>query len=589
MSDASSSATPSATPSATSSTPAPAADVTSLAPAAVAAPPADKPKTTAQLLDELFLPVNRSDAPGVVVGVARKGRPIYRRGFGLASVESGLVNTPRIRMRIGSTSKHFTCLAVLLLAEEGKVDVDAGIRRYIPELPDSLPEPTLRQLMSHTGGWRCYLDVAFLADGGAIRPKGQALATQVLQRGINFPPGERMIYNNGGYHLLSIVVDRVAGMDYETFLQQRIFAPLGMIDSASVPSDFDVQPNTASLHIPLGEGRFRRGIFPTEEVRGEGAIISTVDDMLRWLVHLRAAQKTVGSAQSWAQMLTMTTLNNGTVNPYGLGLMRHDYRGVEVIHHAGGVVGGACQMITVPAHELDIIIINNGGALSPTEAAYKVIDAVLGDEVLAPARVPPKADRFKPLIGRRYHAPGSGFQFGFVETAGKLEITVLNSPGLPLREVDDQLLLAFEDVAVGPLELRTADLGATDAAPATLILREAGNAERFDLLPETPPALKEAGAALVGRYRSADLGDASAEIAFDGDQLMLRIKGGFGGNAMTLEAFSADAFGWKVTDPLLPLGGGLSVRREGGAVTGFRVDTTRTRHMAFERVTEAGA
>ena len=117
------------------------------------APPA--PKTNIEAIDELFKPVNRSDAPGLVVGIAQCGKILYRRGFGLASVELGVANTPRTRMRIGSTSKHFTCVAALLLAEEGKLDIDAGVRRYLPELRDLQPEPTLRQLMTHTSGYRC--------------------------------------------------------------------------------------------------------------------------------------------------------------------------------------------------------------------------------------------------------------------------------------------------------------------------------------------------------------------------------------------------------------------------------------------------
>lgn len=541
-----------------------------------------EPKSTTQLLDELFQPVNRSDAPGLVVGIKHKGELLYRRGFGLASVESGLANTPRTRMRIGSTSKHFTCLAVLLLAEEGKLDVDAGIRRYIPELPAHLPEPTLRQLMSHTGGWRCYLDVGFLADSRAITPKGHALAMQSLQRDVNFAPGEKMIYNNGGYHLLSIVVDRVAGIEFESFLQQRIFAPLGMVDSASVQSDFEVLPGVATLHMALGEGKFRRGIFPSEEVRGEGAIISTVDDMLRWLAHLRSPDKQVGRTSSWDQMLTMTTLNNGSVNPYGLGLMRHDYRGVEVVHHAGSVFGGSCQMITVPAHELDVIIINNGGAMAPTEAAYKVIDAVLGDAVLGPARVPPQSERFKPMVGSRYHAADSGFVLGFLEDEGKLQLSIFHSQGLPLREIGDTLLLAFEDVAVGPLQVATAELATQGAAPARLTVTEAGNPERFELLPATPLATREVGEPLLGAYRAADLG-VDADVVVENDKLVLKVHGRFGGGAMELEAFSPDVFGWKSTNPYLPLTGTLSLRREGGQVTGFRVNTPRTRHMAFER------
>ena len=538
-------------------------------------------QTTTAALDELFKPVNRSDAPGLVVGIAHHGKIIYRRGFGLASVELAVANTPRTRMRIGSTSKHFTCLAALLLAEDGKLDIDAGVRRYLPELRDLRPEPTLRQLMTHTSGYRCYLDIGFISDGMAIRPKGSALAAQVRQAGVNFPPGERMIYCNGGYHLLSLIIERVSGMPFEKFLKDRIFEPLAMVDTDSVPSDFNIEPGMATLHIPLPDGGYRRGIFPTEEVRGEGAIISTVDDMLRWLTHLRGPKK-VGSEASWTQIFTPTRLNNGTVNPYALGLMRHDYRGVEVIHHAGGVIGGSAQMLAVPSHELDIIIINNGGSLSPTETANKVVDIVLGDSLTNAARSLPASERFKPMLGTRYHAAESGFAIGFVESEGKLAISVLNSPGLPLHESGTTLRLSFEDVAVGPLVIECAQLATDGEAPAEIGVSEAGNLERFFKLPATAPALKEVGTALAGPYRAPDL-DADATIAFNGEALELKVFGSFGVNVMALEAFSADVFGWKAADAMLPLTGVLSVQRADGRIVGFRVDTPRTRHVWFER------
>ena len=551
------------------------------------AKPLSKEKALTAALDELFKPVNRSDSPGLVVAVASQGKTIYRRGFGLASVELGVANTPRTRMRIGSTSKHFTCLAVLLLAEEGKLDIDASVRTYVPELPDLKPEPTLRQLMTHTGGYRCYLDIGFLSDGMAIKPKGSALAAQVRQTGVNFPPGERMIYCNGGYQLLSLVVDRVSGIEFETFVKERIFEPMAMIDTDSVPSDFTIEPGMAVLHLPLPGGRFRHGIFPTEEVRGEGAIISTVDDMLRWLAHLRGPKR-VGSEASWAQIFAGTRLNNGLVNPYGLGLMRHDYRGVEVIQHAGGVVGGSCQMLTVPSHALDIIIINNGGAMAPTETANKIVDAVLGDAVLSAAQPVPASDRFKPMVGARYHSPSSGFELGFVDSEGKLALSVFNSQGLPLHEVGATVRLNFEDVAIGPMVFDTAALATSGSAPAELTVSEGGNAERFLRLPETAPALREAGQALLGSYRAHDL-DADARVEFDGDALHLKVFGAFGVNALSLEALSGDVFSWKAVDEMLPLRGVLTVERDSAEITGFRIDTSRSRHIWFERRPNATA
>src|SRR5579862_9727210 len=295
-------------------------------------------KTGVAALDDLFQPLLRSDLPGIVVGVAVKGEPVYRKGFGLASIEHGVANTPWTRMRIGSTSKHFACLAALLLVEEGKLDIDVDVRTYLPELPKVEPAPTLRQFMTHTSGLRDYLDVGFLASGMTIKPKGVGLATQVRQGGVNYVAGEKMIYNNGGYHLLSLVIERVSGMPFEQFLKERIFDPLKMVDTRSVPSDFEIHRGTATLHVPQPDGSFRRGIFPTEEVRGEGAIVSTIDDMLAWLAHLRGPH-TVGSEASWAQMTTPARLSNGLTCKYALGLMVDQYRGVDVVHHGGTVIG----------------------------------------------------------------------------------------------------------------------------------------------------------------------------------------------------------------------------------------------------------
>jgi len=537
-------------------------------------------KTGVAALDGLFAAVNRSDAPGLVVGVAQHGQTVYRRGFGLASIEQGVANTAWTRMRIGSTSKHFACVAVLLLAEDGLVDVDASVRRYIPELPVLKGEPTLRQLMSHTGGYRCFLDIGFLSDGMAIRPKGAGLAAQVRQTDVNFAPGESMMYNNGGYHLLAHVIARVSGKPFEQFLQDRIFTPLAMRDTASVPSDFEIHRGVATLHVPLPAGGYRRGIFPTEEILAEGAMISTIDDMLRWLAHLRGP-RTVGSESTWAQMTTPARLNNGTVNPYALGLMRHDYRGVEVIHHAGSVIGGACQMLTVPSHALDIIIISNGASAHPTELANQVVDAMLGDALTAAPIARPATERFKSLLGARYHSAESGLVIGFGDADGKLGLNVLNNHPIPLRDDGDALRIGFQDIAAGPLVVPVAQL--EDGPPDVLTFIESGTSSRYVRLPQAAPALAEVGPALVGRYRSTDL-DSDAEIRFDGELLNLHVFGAFATSVMTLEPFTADVFGWSCADPNLPIRGVFNAEREGDRVARFFLDTVRSRHIRFDRV-----
>lgn len=527
-------------------------------------------------LDALFEPFQRSDAPGMVVGIAHHGQTVYRRAFGLASIEHGVANTPWTRMRIGSTSKHFACLAALLLAEEGKLDIDASIRKYLPELRAMQPEPTLRQCMTHTSGLRDSLDLGFMASGMTIKPRGEGLAAQVRQRDVNFAPGDKIVYNNGGYQMLSLIIEQVSGMPFEQFLKERLFSPLRMADTQSIPSDFEIHPGLATMHVAQPDGSYRRGIFPTEEVRGEGAIVSTIDDMLRWLAHLRGPH-TVGSEESWAKMLAPARLNNGMDCTYALGLMVEKYRGVDVIHHGGTVIGGTCQMLTVPAHELDIIIISNGAQVSVADLANKAAEALLGQDAFpqAPAQDAQSAS-FQHLLGAVYASPSADMVLGFGDAGGKLGFIIHNSPPLPARQEGGALWLDFNRVVTGPY---CVEVGET--APDTLDLVDAGAVQRLARLP-APPSLAEAGRDLVGLYNAHDL-DAGVRIEFEGDALLVRIASTYGPNLLTLSALSNDLFGWKLTGELAALGGTLNVERSSGKVTGLRLNTFRTRHMYFQR------
>ncbi|MBC7939202.1 MAG: beta-lactamase family protein [Chitinophagaceae bacterium] len=566
-------------------------------PAGEIAPPSNAPKSDVAALDEVFAAFNRSDAPGLAVAVAHQGRTLYRKAFGLANLELGVANTVHTRFRIGSTSKHFTCIAALLLQEEGKLDIDAPADEVLKELPPLKGMPTLRQFMNHTSGYRCHLDLASTAAGIAVQPAGKALAAMVRQTGVNFAPGDAQLYNNGGYHLLSIAIERVAGMPFEQFLKQRVFVPLGMHDTDSMPSDLDVIPGMATLYTPrlpamppLDAPAWRRAIFLTEEIRGEGAIVSTVDDMLRWQAHLRAAlagQPRIGSTASWRALVDKTTLNNGLISHYGLGLWRHDFRGLEIVHHGGAVLGGACMMMTVPAQALDIILITNGALLHPNRVAEKVVGTVLSDTVRGPETPQaPAGKHYKHLFGTRYAAE-RGLVIGFDEADDKLGISVNGSPPMPLlRDDADTVRVDFEDIAAGPLVLKKADLSARadGTAPKFLPFGECGNVIRLKRLPRKAPAAAALAPALVGHYRSVDL-DTDARISFGDKQLTMQFQGGYGNLSLTLEPLS-DAL-LLADEKLTPVGMpklSLVVVREAGSLHGFRLNGVRNRDVWFERI-----
>ncbi len=301
--------------------------------------PVNEELTLSQKLDAIFEPHHRGDQPGCVVGVRLKGETIYYRSFGLASIEHGVANTPKTRMRIGSTSKHFCALSVMLLVEDGKLDLDSPVSEYVPELPELDGYPTLRQLLNHTSGYRCTQEVAYIAAGLATQPEGKVLEAQIRQTSSNFSPGNGQLYCNSGYHLVSRIIERVSQTSFPEFLRQRIFEPAGLTETAALTSDMALLPGMATLHLPRPDGSLRRGILVNEETLGEGCIVSSLDDMMRWSAIVAGRDRPIGSSDSWATILGRTPLPDGTESTYGLGIWRSDYRGLEVINHECGDIG----------------------------------------------------------------------------------------------------------------------------------------------------------------------------------------------------------------------------------------------------------
>jgi len=541
-------------------------------------------------IEALLQPLNRSDAPGLVIGINRHGRPLLRRGLGMASLEHGVANTPRTRMRIASTSKHFTALAILLLAEEGRLGLDDPVQRHLPELPQiGSVAPTLGQLLNHTSGWRGHDELWVLAQGLAWQPRGSSLAAMARQSELNADPGTRLIYSNGGYRLLALIVERLSGLGYAEFLRTRIFERLGMTDTESVASDLDVRPGMATLYLPAAGGAgqpggWRRGLYPCE-FEGSGSIVSTLDDMLRWLAHLRSEVKTVGSASSWAQMIEPTTLRSGEVLPYGFGLTHHRYRGVDVIHHNGAVFGGSSQMITVPAHGLDIMIMANGAPVSPAQLAFKLIELLLGEHLTEALEPRAAASAYPGLVGQRYRVPGTGHVVGFAQLGDRLALSWLGGSPVPLRERAGGVWLGFLDLAQNAIDIDLAGVDTTQV-PETLSLREGGQLQQLQRLADTAPAPAALAPQLCGAYRCPDL-DASAQLALHGEGLQLLVQGRHGQMTVRLTPLSDAVLTVAPADPLLLALGVSSIitieRGDAGQVTSLRFDGARTRRLRFLR------
>ena len=189
-----------------------------------------------------------------------------------------------------------------------------------------------------------------------------------------------------------------------------------------------------------------RGLFPSWEVLGEGGIVSTVDDMLHWLAHLRGPKR-VGSEASWRQMLTKPHYSSGAEGVYALGLMLTPHRDVETLHHAGGVFGGSCQMLTVAGHALDVIILTNGAAANPIELATQIVDIVLGDAILgAKPAAPLQTAGHETLLGK-YHSRASGTYCVIDDHAGQVNVSLHNARQMPQALIETEAGLRVDEGA----------------------------------------------------------------------------------------------------------------------------------------------
>jgi len=522
-------------------------------------------------IDALFAELDQCQLPGAVVGIAIDGRPVYRKGFGLASMELPVVLSPTIRMRINSTTKHFACLAYMLLCEEGLADVDDPIGRFLPELHPVTGKVTMRQLMGHVGGLRDALDIKYQFSGTG-RPVSSAAVFSLYRDidDVNFPPGTSWCYCNGGFLILTVVIERITGRPLEEVLQERIFAPVGLHDSLLRRVDTDFVPNSATMHMTSSTGGFDRSYLGTE-CAGEGGIVSTVDDMLRWLAHMDAPS--VGSAATWALMKSPQRLSNGASTGYGFGLSSSRYRGVEVLHHAGGGMGANSQMLKVPAAGLDVVVMVNRHDVSASELVNAILDACLANLDVV------EHSAFRPVAKGTYVSSVTGRVIRLRDSVvtpqcrpPTQQIAVIDGFDVPV-ETDGHVLRPG-----GPFEflkMKLTLMGETEK-PTSISLDDFGNRDELQSVPPPEAADEEP---IAGSYRSATTGS-EATISRSDEGARLITTGRFGSAQYNLECLSAGIWRARSRD-VMPWGGILSFDTRH---TVFHFSNLRTRALPFRRV-----
>lgn len=465
-------------------------------PAAMAAPSPSTQALSASI-DASLAPLYKSDQPGASIIVVKDGKTVFRKAYGMADLATRRALTPDTAMRIGSLTKQFTATAILMLADEGKLHLDDDITRFLPDYPTHGQRITIEHLLTHTSGIPSYTGKPGYMLGVTRDMTVAQLIDSFKDDPLEFAPGSAWRYDNSGYVLLGAIIEKVSGMPYAAFLQQRIFTPLGMRHTAYEGRELAAFPH-ASAYSPDATGFQPSPPMSMSQPYAAGALVSSVDDLARWDAAVSGGK--LLQPATWRRAFTPYTLSTGKATGYGYGWGITTLRGEPAIAHGGAITGFRTYALRLPAEHIYVAVLSNAdaGVTSPDGVAMRAAAIALGKPypeykaiVLAPATLDAYAGLYR-----------IGDDANWTVRRGEAALT-MQAPGgslIPLLASSDTAF--FAPGSVNWVEFRRDSAGQV----ADLVLHEGDNSSIHPrvgaiVTRRAVPISHAAFDARVGRYR----------------------------------------------------------------------------------------
>ena len=535
-----------------------------------AAPPAQAQSTSKLDLDAALASI-APDGAGCVAGVALPGAPAVIVARGQADLEHAAPLTPATILETGSLAKQFTAAAIVLLAQDGKLNLDDDIRRFLPETPDYGTPITIRHLLNHTSGLREQWSLlALTGNGPGVQAHTNAMILDLAsrQKSLNFTPGAEFLYTNTNYALAAIIVERASGTSLQAFTRQRLFEPLGMGHTQWREDFRTVVPGRASAYAPDDAGFVAN--MPFTSVYGNGGLLTTVGDLLLWNAFLDKPAALPGGPALVATLQTPGRLSSGAPLEYALGLEITRDHGRRLVAHSGSTAGYKSWLGRYPDEGISIALMCNNGGVDPVALGEKIAaqallaagrapTAVSAPKAIAAVQAPKDLTPYQGL----FRDPVRGDLIRLVAVGGQLTLTRGGSQTLtPLGEnrfqTTDGGVIAFPGKGGG----------------GTFSLTRAGVTQTFAAV--QPAATDTAALAdYVGTYYSAEL-DTRIIVARQGDGLVMRQR-------FAVEWPLAPSFADAFTTRLRGVTTFVFARDAAGKVTGFGAWAGGARNVAFVR------
>ncbi|MEM7621907.1 MAG: serine hydrolase domain-containing protein [Planctomycetota bacterium] len=347
--------------------------------------------TPAGRINQLLAPYDRADVPGAAIGDVLDGELIFSRAYGSANLAYGLPFTTTTPTNIGSTSKQFTAFAVLLLEQQGELSLDDDVRDHVPELPDFGPTITIRNLLTHTSGYREFLNTVLLAgrrmDLGDGIERSELIEVVQRQPTLQNQPGEEFNYNNTGYGLAALIVERVSGTTFPEWMDEKVFTPLGMHNTRVRENPLEIIPGRAMGHLPSETGW--TDAKDLGAAMGAGGIYSTPEDLAKWIANFGTHE--LGGPELFEKLSTRNRLNNGNQTDYAMGLMVDTFEDARRVHHGGADVAHRSMLMYFPEFNGGVVTLSNN-AVFDGSISNAVARAFFEDQLRLNAETPTEED-----------------------------------------------------------------------------------------------------------------------------------------------------------------------------------------------------
>lgn len=331
-------------------------------------------------IDSLFEQWNNKDSPGAAIGIIENGKLIYTRGYGMADLEHDIPITASSVFYLGSVSKQFVTMCILLLEEQGKLNLDDEIQLYLPDFPKYQAPLTIRHFIHHTSGVRDNLTLWELAGNDLLDHIDDDAIYQLIKRQkiLNFTPGDKYLYSNSCYFMLAMIVEKASDLPIKEFADKNIFIPLGMKNSHFHDNHYHIIKNRVFSYSRV-DGGYNNLIMRFDLV-GSGGLYSNINDLFLWDQNFYDNKLGKRKAQLVQKMHEEGILNSGESSHYAFGIRNGTYRGLKTVSHGGSLAGYRTYLLRFPEQNFSVIILANVSDFNRSSSAYGVADILLKNE-----------------------------------------------------------------------------------------------------------------------------------------------------------------------------------------------------------------